>query len=265
MRLNSRTAIAGSKVVLVPYRKEHVPIYHQWMSSPELLRLTASEPLTLEQEYDMQEKWLVDEDKLTFIILARPELENKHEARYHHTDDHDQHHSASQQPGSAMPLPVLTLTPEEISQLPMIGDVNLFFKGKPSEPEFEVEAEVMIADPAYRRTGRASESLQLILTYALTHPHLLVPPQSLVVRIGMENEPSIRLFQGLGFHVVKTVEVFGEVELRLRLNEGNEGLARNEFEGGGEKDRTVRDGDALQHAVGGPHTTWIKGVELGYP
>lgn len=29
-------------------------IYHQWMSSPELLRLTASEPLTLEEEYDMQ-------------------------------------------------------------------------------------------------------------------------------------------------------------------------------------------------------------------
>lgn len=36
--------------------------YHQWMSSPDLQKLTASEPLTLEQEYDMQKSWKEDND-----------------------------------------------------------------------------------------------------------------------------------------------------------------------------------------------------------
>lgn len=46
--------IRGDKVVLVPYREEHVEKYHQWMSDPRLLQLTASEPLTLAEEYEMQ-------------------------------------------------------------------------------------------------------------------------------------------------------------------------------------------------------------------
>jgi hypothetical protein len=56
--------------------------------------------------------------ELTFIILARP-LE---------------------------PIPSeVELTNEDIKALPMIGDVNLFFKNPRDDPEFEVECEVMIA------------------------------------------------------------------------------------------------------------------------
>jgi hypothetical protein len=60
--------------------------------------------------------------ELTFIILARP-LE---------------------------PIPrssKVELTNEDIKALPMIGDVNLFFKNPRDDPEFEVECEVMIAGP----------------------------------------------------------------------------------------------------------------------
>ena len=79
MKVNETTVLVGAKVVLVPYRPEHVPVcvcflfqirpenrehtnlfifsvqkYHEWMCNEELRQLTASEPLTLEEEYAMQ-------------------------------------------------------------------------------------------------------------------------------------------------------------------------------------------------------------------
>jgi hypothetical protein len=48
-----------------------VDTYHGWMADPALQAATASEPLTLEEEYAMQRTWLEDEDKCTFIVLDR--------------------------------------------------------------------------------------------------------------------------------------------------------------------------------------------------
>lgn len=39
------------------------------MSDPQLLKLTASEPLTIEQEYEMQETWRNDEDSEELFLL----------------------------------------------------------------------------------------------------------------------------------------------------------------------------------------------------
>ena len=39
--------------------------YHHWMQSPELLEQTASERLTLDQEYEMQQSWFQDENSKT--------------------------------------------------------------------------------------------------------------------------------------------------------------------------------------------------------
>ncbi|RNF03546.1 N-acetyltransferase [Trypanosoma rangeli] len=67
---NERVLVSGSRLRLVPYLAHHVPRYYEWMGDSELMQCTASERLTLEEEYDNQRDWLHAEDKLTFIVLA---------------------------------------------------------------------------------------------------------------------------------------------------------------------------------------------------
>ncbi|XP_048179936.1 N-acetyltransferase 9 isoform X3 [Corvus hawaiiensis] len=66
MKINQDTVLRGKKVMLVPYTAAHVLRYHEWMQSEELQRLTASEPLSLEQEYEMQRSWQDDTDKPSY-------------------------------------------------------------------------------------------------------------------------------------------------------------------------------------------------------
>jgi hypothetical protein len=54
MKANQDTIITGKSVLLIPYKKEHVLTYHGWMQDPFLQETTASEPLSLEEEYKMQ-------------------------------------------------------------------------------------------------------------------------------------------------------------------------------------------------------------------
>ncbi|KAM6503240.1 GNAT domain containing protein [Amanita muscaria] len=219
MRVNQETVLVGEKVVLVPYRPEHVPKYHSWMQDEELRRLTASEPLSLKEEYEMQQKWQLDEDKLTFIILSKLD-------------------SADLSAGELVPP-----SDSRIALLPMVGDVNIFLHGtrqflkeghqvkedhdmvNDEQDDFEAEVEIMIAEPAHRRHGLAYEALQLMLGYATGTPELFndkrhyssplrLPSRSLMTRITESNVPSINLFKKLDFKITKTVPVFEEVEMR---------------------------------------------------
>jgi len=42
--------------------------YHDWMQSHELLEQTASERLTLDQEYEMQQSWFNDENSNIYYL-----------------------------------------------------------------------------------------------------------------------------------------------------------------------------------------------------
>ncbi|XP_057631169.1 alpha/beta-tubulin-N-acetyltransferase 9 isoform X1 [Chionomys nivalis] len=179
MRLNQNTVLLGKKVVLVPYTSEHVPRYHEWMKSEELRHLTASEPLTLEQEYAMQCSWREDEDKCTFIVLDAAKWQ-------------------------AQPRP-----PEESC---MVGDVNLFLTDLEDPTLGEIE--VMIAEPSCRGQGLGTEASLLMMSYGVTKLGLT----KFEAKIGQENEPSIRMFQKLHFKQVAVSSVFQEVTLRLAVS-----------------------------------------------
>ncbi|XP_066471805.1 alpha/beta-tubulin-N-acetyltransferase 9 isoform X2 [Tiliqua scincoides] len=179
MRINQNTILQGKRVALVPYTSAHVPRYHEWMKSEELQHLTASEPLSLEQEHEMQRSWREDADKCTFIVLdAEKWLKQK-------------------------------ATEEDC----MVGDVNLFLTD-PENPTLG-EIEVMIAEASYRGRGFGKEATLLMLSYGMTQLGLT----TFEAKIGLENEASISMFKKLHFKEVGISSVFQEVTLRMIVDE----------------------------------------------
>lgn len=191
MKINENTLLEGKSVFLVPYNARHVPKYHEWMSSEELQKLTASEPLSLEQEYEMQRSWKEDDDKCTFIILDKQKW-------------------------------VESSTPEQEC---MIGDINIFLTD-PNDRSL-AEVEVMIAEVGYRGQGIGKEVVQMMLSYAVSRLGI----RSLEAKIGLDNPISINLFKKLGFHQLSISEVFGEVTLGMTVDEATHAvlLSNTEF------------------------------------
>ncbi|PKU87730.1 hypothetical protein MA16_Dca023573 [Dendrobium catenatum] len=64
-------SLEGKKAILVPYMREHVPKYHEWMKDPALLLATGSEPLTLDQEYEMHLSWTKDPNSIPLLSFSR--------------------------------------------------------------------------------------------------------------------------------------------------------------------------------------------------
>lgn len=218
MRENCNTVLTTRRVRLVPYMPAHVDTYHGWMQDEEILRLTGSEPLTLEEERRNQQSWKEDPNKVTFIVCA----------------------AASSVDGAS--------STDDVTA-GMCGDVNAFLweedvsdDGKTTdaadggEPSGErlarlcAELEVMIADARWRRQGLARESLLLLIHWLLEHAPRAIAV--LVVKIGEDNEPSRRLFESLGFAVHKHLTVFAEVELRMDVDVARVAAARHWEEAG---------------------------------
>lgn len=185
MRLNENTKIIGKQVILVPYCAAHVEKYHDWMKSPELQELTASESLTLQEEYEMQRSWREDEDKCTFLVLCR--------TTYEQTND-------------------------EICSL--VGDTNLFLRmeddGEETIEGYQMaEVEIMIAEPEARGKGCGWEAMLLLLKYALQNLNI----KKFEAKIGIKNEISLRMFSKMQFKEVSRSAVFEEVTLIVMVNE----------------------------------------------
>lgn len=162
----------------MPYRKEHVPLYHAWMQDALLQEATASEPLTLQEEFDMQKSWAEDSDKCTFILLD-PALPD--------TEETGQHGGG------------------------MIGDVNLFLNDA-DEPTV-AEIEIMIAVKASRRKGLAFEALTIFMAYAVKYLGI----RCFQAKIGLGNQSSLNLFGKLGYAEISRSRIFNEATLNLQI------------------------------------------------
>ncbi|KAM4525688.1 alpha/beta-tubulin-N-acetyltransferase 9 [Fundulus diaphanus] len=179
MKINENTILEGPRVLLVPYNEEHVPRYHEWMKSPELQQLTASEPLSLQQEYDMQKSWREDDDKCTFIILDKQRWAD----------------------------------PGVEEEQCMVGDVNIFLTD-PLDPSL-AELEVMIAEPSYRGRGIGKEVTRMMMGYGVAK----LGVGRFQAKIGLDNQVSISMFKKLRFQEVSVCNVFKEVTLELTVDE----------------------------------------------
>jgi RimJ/RimL family protein N-acetyltransferase len=204
MKLNYETALVGSSSILVPYRREHVKKYHEWMLDPALLEATASEPLSLQEEYDMQESWRDDPVKCTFIVLSKEAcLKNDVLVAENDAFVQDNLHA-------------------------MAGDVNLFLSDEDEEtdddqekeptpteymiPRRQAEVDIMIAETAYRGNGLGKEAVCLMMMYGATHLKI----RRFFCKIKEDNTASLTLFRKLGFQQCAYAECFQEIELEMK-------------------------------------------------
>jgi len=176
----------SEKLQLVPYREHHVPKYHEWMCDPELLEATASEPLTLEEEYEMQRTWRDDPKKITFILLLGDSLVREQKGQGRAIGD------------------------GELDR--MVGDVNLFLHDRDDPTNAEIE--IMVAERSFRRLGLAREALLLLMRYGVQAQGVT----RFFAKIGEDNGASLALFKSMGYVEVNYVAAFREHELAIAVD-----------------------------------------------
>ncbi|XP_054815377.1 uncharacterized protein LOC129315584 isoform X2 [Prosopis cineraria] len=181
-RSKERVSLEGEKVILVPYTEAHVPKYHQWMQDPSLLEATGSEPLTLDQEYQMQLSWSQDPDKQTFIVLDKD-------------------------------LVVGEFTHGEPHVEAMVGDVNIFMNDL-DDPQM-AEIEIMIAEPKSRGKGLGKETVVMMMAFAIEKLGINI----FRAKIGESNAASLTMFQKLGFVQTSCSNIFKEVTLEFKVTQ----------------------------------------------
>ncbi|KAJ4038424.1 hypothetical protein NW761_009240 [Fusarium oxysporum] len=223
MKINQNTAISTSKALLVPYEAHHVKQYHAWMQDPDIQEATASEPMTLDEEYENQQSWRTSSDKLTFIVCA-PLTEDVSLVKAGTAD--------------ADPL--------------MRGDINFFlYPFEPDDEDTETntegwvtgEVDVMIASPSHRGQGLGQAAVCALLVYIQKHLDGILAEygakelKGLMVKIKEGNKGSRALFEKLGFVQKGEVNYFGEILMTI---EWDEIPRRDWWKGAGEEFREVR-------------------------
>ena len=184
----SQYLLQHADIVLVPYERRHVAKYHEWMMDPWLREMTASEPLTLDEEYAMQMEWARDNAKVTYIVCT--DVVSASSSSSSSTSSSSLSSSSCAAAASSASASV-----SEVPASAMIGDVNLFLcdadvaEFDPDEegaaidlwappPSIvtlrEAEIDVMIAVTTARRKGYARAAVQCMMRYGRNVLHVEV-------------------------------------------------------------------------------------------
>lgn len=179
---------------------------------------TASEPLSLEEEYENQESWRASHDKLTFILCQPAAAGEQNLVHAGQVDTQDR----------------------------MIGDINFFLY--PSEdddaPDGDCvgEVDIMIAGQGDRGKGLGKAAVSTFLHYIWRNRDAILGEyqsgetslvkevgdgagfrlEVLMAKIKADNVGSIALFKGLGFEQEGDVNYFGEIKMVLKNFDGLE-------------------------------------------
>jgi RimJ/RimL family protein N-acetyltransferase len=177
------------------------------MKDPDLLEATASEPLSLEEEIEMQQSWRDDPKKCTFIVHATEAFPLDDDG-----SNSSEYFSVRDNLGG------------------MIGDVNMFLSDMDEEEEEEelegnndgttgtkypkplqAEIDIMIAEQSYRNKGLGRAATCSMLLYGAT----MLGIHRFFCKINEDNKGSIKLFESLGFLQCDYAACFKQVELEL--------------------------------------------------
>ncbi|KAK5630845.1 hypothetical protein RRF57_006560 [Xylaria bambusicola] len=218
-----------------------------------LREATASDLLTLEEEYENQQSWRTAHDKLTFIVCQPA-------ARIHAILNST---SSTSSPAETTDADAITSVSviyagEDDADARMVGDVNLFLtpddgdddeKGVTEEVEIDSgkeksgtrhvkgEIDIMVATPEHRRKGHGESAVRAFLTFLHRHRDAILDEyvrgqqlhnaeipatercqiriSRLVAKINAENKGSIKLFENLGFRRDGEPDYFNEVTMVL--------------------------------------------------
>jgi RimJ/RimL family protein N-acetyltransferase len=180
------------------------------MKDPALLEATGSEPLSMEEEVEMQQSWRDDEAKCTFIVHASDRCL---EFQKRCLEENETPFCVNDNLGG------------------MVGDVNLFLSemdeddgnsedgeehgalSVPSaQPRMQAEIDIMIAEKDCQGKGLGKAATCAMALYGLTELNL----QRIFCKINEDNVASINLFKSIGFEQCDYAACFKQIELELK-------------------------------------------------
>ena len=263
----------GENCVLVPYLRCHVLRYHEWMQNPDLLEATGSEPLSLSEEYEMQQSWQIDQEKCTFIVLDKTKCDLSLDPQ--HADNKKDHDDEED----------IDFVQRNVSA--MVGDVNLFLSEEDGDdhdhgegddnddqrhcakqqngmdnnnnnnenvqrprPKLQAEVDIMIAEEGARGKGIGKEATCLMIQYATD----CLGIYRFFAKINARNTASRKLFRDcLGFSQGDYVECFDQYEYQLQRQQqrrrGSSHRTPNDSATTGAPSHHLR--DAIDHVLNG--------------